>query len=75
MPSKKTKGNAGIMHKRQMEKSLNQGKALVKRKEAEGKGLGGLIQEDNQKNQTVKTAQERRFFFSSSSWHLMQKRA
>ena len=75
MLPEKSEGNSGIVDKREMKNSLNHGKGAVNRKEPENPNLGGLIKQDNQKNQTVKTTQERRFFFSSSSWHLMQRRA
>ena len=75
MLPEKSEGNASIVDKREMKNPLNQRDCFVGRKMLEDKKFGGLVKQDNQKNQTVKTAQERRFFFSSSSWHLMQRRA
>lgn len=67
MLPEKAKGNARIMDQREMKNVLDYGNGLMKRKGSEGEGFGSLVKQYDQKNQTVKTAQERRFFFSSSS--------
>lgn len=73
MPAEKAEGNARVPDKRQVKNSGHEGERTLGREKGKNQKLRELVEGNDEKDQAVERDYRRRFFFSSSSWHLMHR--
>ena len=73
--AEEAEGDAGVPDERHMKDARKKGERTLRGQIGKYQKFTELVQEDDKKYQAVERDYRRRFFFSSSSWHLMHRGA